>query len=370
MAKKRRSFWKRFDYILLLSVILLAVYGLIMISSATANSTYGSFPYLKQQGLALGLGLIAIIVLSLIDYEWWGKLYLVIYFVCNGLLLAVLLFGFGEERWGARSWLSIGGFTFQPSEIVKIGIIISVAKYIDNNKENLNELPTLIKVLAFAAVPIGLIAKQPDAGTAAVYVFFIAVMLFIAGLDWKYILYSVLAGVMSAPILWFTLEGYQKNRILNFIDPTRDVLGSGYQLDQSITAIGSGKIFGRGLYEGVQTQLGFLPEVQTDLIFAVIGEELGLLGGLILITLYAIMLLRLVRIARNTEDLFGSLIIIGVSSMMTFHIFENIGMTMGLLPLTGIPLPFMSYGGTFLLVNMVSIGMALSVGIRKEGLNF
>lgn len=370
MAKRRNSFWKRFDYVLLLTVILLTVFGIIMISSATASARYGSWPYLKQQIIALGLGLFTILILTLIDYDWWGKLYLFIYVFSNALLVAVLIFGFGEETAGARSWLSIAGFNFQPSEIAKIGIIISVAKIIDNNKERINELFTLFKILAFAGVPIALIAKQPDAGTASVFIFFIAIMLFVAGLDWKYILYSAIAALMSAPLLWFTLADYQKDRILNFLDPTRDALNSGYQLAQSIIAIGSGKIFGRGLYEGVQTQLGFLPEVQTDLIFAVIGEELGLLGGLLLIFLYLVLFMRLIRIAKKTEDLFGSLMVIGITAMMAFHIFENVGMTMGLLPITGIPLPFISYGGTFLLVNMICIGIALSVGIRKEGLNF
>ncbi len=370
MSRKRKSFWKRFDYILFIAVILLTIFGLIMISSATSNSKFGSFPFLKQQGVAFGIGLVAIIILTLIDYEIWGKLYMFIYIFCNLLLVAVLIFGFGEENWGARSWLAIGGFTFQPSELVKIGVILSVAKIIDNNKENINELFTLSKILAFAGIPIFLIAKQPDYGTALVFIFFVAIMLFVAGIDFKYILYSSITGIISLPVIWLTLAPYQKNRILDFIDPTRDPLGSGYQVDQSITAIGSGKILGRGLYEGVQTQLGFLPEKQTDLIFAVIGEELGLIGGLLLIFLYLVMLLRLIRIAKKTEDLFGSLVVIGIVAMMVAHIFENIGMTMGLTPVTGIPLPFMSYGGTFLLVNMICIGLSLSVGVRKEGLNF
>lgn len=371
MAKKRRkSFFKRFDYILLLTVILLVVFGLIVISSATSNSKVGSFPYLKQQGVAFGLGIIAIIVLALLDYDWWGKLYLVIYVFCNLLLIAVLLFGFGEQQWGARSWISIAGFNFQPSELVKIGIIISMAKIIDKNKDRINELFTLFKILVFGAIPIGLIALQPDYGTAFVFVFFISIMLFIAGLDMKYILYSAVAAIAALPLFYFTLEDYQKNRILNFFNQERDVLGSGYQVDQSITAIGSGQVVGRGLYNGLQAQFGYIPESQTDFIFAVIGEELGFVGGAALIFLYFIMIIRLIRIAKKTEDLFGSLIVVGVVAMFIFHIFENIGMTMGLTPVTGIPLPFLSYGGTFLLVNMIAIGLALSVGVRKEGLSF
>lgn len=371
MAKKRqKNFFKRFDYILLLTIIFLVVFGLLVISSATASSKLGSFPYLKQQGIAFGLGLIAIIILSLIDYDLWGKLYLVIYVFCNLLLLSVLLFGFGEKEWGARSWLAIGGFTFQPSELVKIGIIVSMAKFIDNHKERINEFFTLIKILIFGAIPIGLIVLQPDYGTAFVFVFFIGIMLFIAGIDLKYVMYSAVAAIAALPLFYFTLADFQKNRILDFFNKERDVLGSGYQVDQSVTAIGSGQITGRGLYNGIQSQYGYIPESQTDFIFAVIGEELGIVGGSALIFLYLIMIFRLIKISKKTDDLFGSLIVAGVISMFIFHIFENIGMTMGLTPVTGIPLPFISYGGTFLLVNMIAIGLSLSVGVRKEGLRF
>lgn len=371
MSKKRRkNFFKRFDYILLLTVILLVIFGLIIISSATANSRAGSFHYLKQQGIAFGLGFIAIIILALIDYDWWGKLYLVIYVFCNLLLVAVLLFGFGEIEWGARSWLAIGGFSFQPSELVKIGLIISMAKIIDNNKEKINKLFTLFKILVFAAIPIVLICLQPDYGTAFVFVFFIGIMLFIAGIDLRYIFYSAIAAIIALPVFYFSLEDSRKNRILDFFNQERNVLGSGYQVNQSIIAIGSGQFTGRGLYNGLQSQFGYIPESQTDFIFAVLGEELGMIGGAGLILLYLIMLLRLINISKKAEDLFGSLIVVGIIGMFIFHIFENIGMTMGLTPVTGIPLPFISYGGTFLLANMIAIGLSLSVGVRKEGLRF
>lgn len=368
MSKKQKKIWKRFDFVVFFTVILLSIYGLLVIFSATAAEN--SVSYLKTQGIAFGLGLITIIVLVMINYDLFGKLYLLIYAVCNLLLIAVLIFGVGEETWGANSWLVIGPLRFQPSEFVKIGIIICVAKYIDKNHESINELFTLVKILVFAFIPVGLVLMQPDFGTALVFVFFIAIMLFVAGLNYKYIFFAAIAGIISLPILWLSFDEYQKKRILVFFDPTLDAMDSGYQVIQSKIAIGSGQLFGMGIFNGNQTQYGFLPEKHTDFIFAVIGEELGLIGGLALLVLYFILILRLIRIARNAKDIFGSLIVVGVISMMVFHIIENIGMTMGLMPVTGIPLPFISYGGTFMLSNMICIGLALSVGMRKEGLSF
>ncbi|SHH83771.1 rod shape determining protein RodA [Caloranaerobacter azorensis DSM 13643] len=379
-----RKLWKKFDYILFITIILLCIYGFIVIASATSKTKGSDIqldinflkqliknPFLKTQITSFVLGLIAIFILALLNYETFGRLYLLIYGFCNLLLIAVLLFGTGEETWGAKSWLSIGGFSFQPSEIVKIGIIISVAKFIDNNKEKINEPFTLLKILMFSLAPVALILMQPDFGTATVFMFFIFIMLFIAGLNIKYILYAVGAGLISLPVLWlFLLKGYQKDRIRVFLDPSLDAMGAGYQVIQSKIAIGSGKILGRGLFHGVQTQYGFLPEKHTDFIFAVIGEELGLIGGLVLLLLYFIMLYRLIIIAKNSKDLTGSLIVIGIAAMISFHIIENIGMTMGLMPVTGIPLPFISYGGTFLLANLISIGLVLSIGMRKDKLNF
>ncbi len=195
-------------------------------------------------------------------------------------------------------------------------------------------------------------------------------MLFAAGLDWKYIGYAAILGVVSLPIIWMKLDPYQKKRIFGFLEPEKDLTGMNYQAYQSRIAVGSGKIFGRGLFQGTQTQYNFLPEKQTDFIFAVLAEELGLIGGLVLILLYFVLLYRLFRIAKNSKDMFGSLMVVGFTAMFLIHIFENIGMTIGLMPITGIPLPFMSYGGTFHLVNFICIGIALSVSVHKEGLNF
>ncbi|MBU5437839.1 rod shape-determining protein RodA [Tissierella sp. MSJ-40] len=368
MFNLRKKSLKRFDLVLFITVLLLCAYGILMIRSATL--TFDNLRSVKVQAFSTILGIIAIVFLTLLDYEFMGKIYIPIYIVSVLLLVAVALFGTGVEKWGSRSWLAIGGFKFQPAEISKVGLIIFLAKYIDNNKNELNRPLTLFKILFFSGIPILLIAKQPDFGTSIVLVFFLAVMLFVAGLDWKYIGYAFLSAIISLPILWFSLKDYQRNRILNFLDPERDIPNTGYQAMQGRVAIGSGKVFGRGLFKGVYTQFNYIPEKQTDFIFAVIGEELGLIGGLTLIILYFIMLYRLIKIAKDSNDMFGSLMVIGITAMFVAHIWENIGMTIGLMPITGIPLPFLSYGGTFQLVNMVCIGIALSVCIHKDGLNF
>lgn len=368
MFNFKKKSYKKFDYVLFFSTLLLCGYGLVMIMSATLS--HETMIFIKTQGISTALGIVAIIILILIDYHFLGKLYIPIYVVCNILLLAVLKFGIGGNQWGADSWLKIGPLIFQPAEFVKIGLIISLAKFIDDCKENINEPFTLLKILAFAFFPVILILLQPDAGTAMVFIFFIAAMLFIAGVKWKYIGYALLTGLLSLPVLWFKLDTYQKDRVFNFLDPERDTSVTGYQAMQGRIAIGSGKVFGRGLFQGVYTQNGYIPEKQTDYIFAVIGEELGLMGGLGLIFLYFVLLQRFIKIAKNSKDLFGSLMVVGIAAMFVFHIWENIGMTIGLMPITGIPLPFISYGGTFQLSNMICIGIALSVGIHREELSF
>ncbi|HZJ98371.1 MAG TPA: rod shape-determining protein RodA [Tissierellaceae bacterium] len=364
---KLKSF-KKFDFILLFTMIALCIYGLIILWSATLS--YGTNSYMRSQITAIALGLFAILFLILLDYEFLGKIYIPIYIVCNLLLVAVLIWGFGEDEWGARSWLEIGPIVFQPSEFVKIGLIISLAKFIDNHKERLNEPATLLKILLFAGLPVLLILRQPDAGTALVFIFFIAIMLFVADIKWKYIGMAIVAGLAALPFLWFRMDPYQRDRIFDFLEPERNPIGTGYQALQGKIAIGSGKVFGRGLFEGVFTQFNYIPEKQTDFIFAVLVEELGFIGGLALIGLYLILLTRMIRIARNCSDLFGSLMVVGIISIFVFHIWQNVGMTIGLMPVTGIPLPFISHGGTFMLINMIGIGICLSVGLHREALQF
>ncbi len=368
---------KRFDFILLFTTIILCLYGFLIIKSATMSQAMGSDRFLRTQTIAFVLGLICALILVIIDYNLYGTFYLQIYALSNILLLYALINPVNASEWGdVRSWISIGPVVFQPSEVAKFGVIISLAKYIDLNKEHINEPLILSKILIFALLPVGLILLQPDLGTALVFIFFIAVMIFAGGIDYKYVAVVLIIGLILAVIAigaFFYImkdyqvgDNYQFDRIVTFVYPELDPTDTGYQVIQSKTAIGSGLLYGRGLYKGVQNQLGYLPTKETDFIFAVIGEELGLIGGTFLLVLYAILLYRLIRIAKHTTSMFGSLIATGITAMLFFHIFENVGMTMGLLPVTGIPLPFVSSGGTFMLVNMVSIGLCLGVGMKRN----
>jgi rod shape determining protein RodA len=373
---KKESKLKRFDFILLITTILLCIYGLVIINSATMSKVTGSEPFLKTQIIAFGLGTAALLVLVFIDYDIYGSLYIPIYVLTNLLLLYTLINPVEAPEWGdVRSWIAIGPIVFQPSEIAKFGVIISLSKFIDINKDNINHPVVLLKIILFAFLPIALILIQPDFGTAVVFIFFIVIMIYIAGIDRKYVLSIMIIGLIliiaGLSVFFQIMENYtlgddfRFDRIVTFFYPELDPDDTGYQVIQSKTAIGSGMLYGRGLYKGVQNQLGYLPTKETDFIFAVIGEELGLSGGIVLLCLYAILLYRLIRIAKNAANMFGSLIVTGITAMLLFHIFENIGMTMGLTPVTGIPLPFISYGGTFMLVNMISIGLCLSVGMKR-----
>lgn len=359
---------KKLDLPLIITVLLLCGYGLIVLYSATYS--YDTSRHVLTQLLSTLVGIVTIVVLLAFNQDLLKQLHIPIYVVINLLLILVLLIGSGEESWGARSWLRLGPLSFQPSEFAKIGLLICLAAFIERNKRTISEPKTIVKLLLYVGLPLGLIAKQPDFGTLMVFVFFIALMLFSAGLDIRYFLAALAAGILSLPIVYASLDEFQKNRILNFLDPMRDIGDTGYQANQGRIAIGSGQFSGRGYLQGVQTQYNFIPTKETDYIFAVLVEELGLIGGALLIFLYLVLLYRIVRISIGSKDVFGRTLCIGVAAMFLFHIFENIGMTIGLMPITGIPLPFMSYGGTFQLTNLLCIGMVLACGIQRKPLDF
>ncbi len=367
MNKKPRF---RIDIILVLTILALLAFGTIMVYSTTlsfAKPVQNSL--MKTHFLSLALGILVMFVLMLIDYNIWGKLYLFIYAGCILLLIATLLFG--KSVHDAKSWIQIGSkFSFQPSEFVKVGLIISLAKYIENNIDKLNNPFVLLKILAFAFLPVLLILLQPDFGTAIVYVFFIFIMLFSQGISLRYVMYAIGLGVLSIPALWFSMNQYQKNRIYDFLDPNRDAMGSGRQVIQGKIALGSGKLFGRGLFKGTQNMYKYVPEKHTDSIFAIVGEETGFFGGAIMILLYYCMLSRMINIAKNSDNVFGSAMVSGFLGMFLFHIVQNIGMILGILPVTGIPLPFISYAGTFQLTSLACIGLVLSVNYNRGASRF
>lgn len=360
---------KNIDMGIIISVILLFAGGIVAISSATGVARGESLGYIKIQSVAFILGIIGIIVILCFDYNTFGDMSRIIYAVSILLLIAVLLFG--KEIKGSKSWFDLGPVNFQPSEIVKIGFILSFAKILEKREGTLDTIKGMIPVIIYIIPIIGLILLQNDFGTALVFIFFIAFMVFAAGISYKYILGAGVFALLSLPLLWFKFFGdYQKKRILVFFNPELDKLGSGYHVIQSKIAIGSGQFTGKGLFKGTQNNLGFIPERHTDFIFSVIGEELGLIGSVIIILLFMILILRCIYIAKISKDSYGKYVCIGVMAMFLFHVLENIGMTIGIMPVTGIPLPFVSYGGSSLLTNMMSIGLVLNVGMRRQIIRF
>lgn len=368
MFHKKKISLRKIDLPLILTIIALCIYGIVVLYSATYS--FNTSRYVWTQLLATGVGFVGVLFLLAFNQDLLKQLHLPIYVIINVLLLLVLFFGTGEETWGARSWLSFGPISFQPSEVAKIGLLLSFSTFIEQHQRVISHPKTVLKTLLYVGLPLTLIALQPDFGTLIVFVFFIVIMLFAAGLDMRYFFAALAAGLAALPILYGRLDEFQKNRIRNFLDPTRDIGDTGYQANQGRIAIGSGQLSGRGYLQGVQTQYNFIPTKETDYIFAVLVEELGFIGGITLIGLYLFMLVRIVRISMTSKDMFGRVLCIGIAAMFLFHIFENIGMTIGLMPITGIPLPFMSYGGTFQLTNLLCIGMVLACGIQRKPLDF
>ncbi|MCX7710936.1 MAG: rod shape-determining protein RodA [Clostridia bacterium] len=358
---------KQFDYFLFISVLLLSIFGIIVLSSATLTFA-NPMKSMTTQVVSLVVGAVLAIIVSSIDYKDFKVLGVILYIISIALLVLVLFMGKGENTWGSRSWLVVPVFgQFQPSEIAKITFVMTSSMFLERIVEGTNKVNNMIKFVLYAALPIGLILLQPDTGTAIVFMVMLLAMVYVAGIPYKYIWISGGAFLASLPIFWFfVLKKYQKDRILAYIFPQFDPKGGGYQVRASKWTIGSGQIFGKGLYEGIQTQNSMVPEKQTDFIFTVIGEELGFIGAVSVILVIFIILLRCLYIARNSRDPYGSFLVVGMSSMLAFHFIENIGMCIGLTPVTGIPLPFISLGGSSMVTNYIAIGIILSVSMRRK----
>ncbi len=361
MFNLKKKNLKDLDILLLLATLALCVYGLVVLYSAYG----GDFAPIRTQIISTVIGFLAIALICTMDLDVIKKSLWAVYGLSIFLLIITLIFGRGLDEWGAKSWVYIGSFSLQPSEIVKILLIFSFAAYLDKYKLSINEVKRLVITLAFVGLPITLILLQPDFGTAMVYIFFIAAMLFMAGISWKWIFIFAAIGLTTGFIVLTNLSGYRADRIENFLNPTRDTSGSNWQQQQGMIAIGSGMFNGRGYMKGTQSQYGYIPEKETDFIFSVLAEEMGFLGAIILIILFAIVILRLIAIAKNSQNTFISILVTGIAAMLFIHIFENIGMTIGLMPVTGIPLPFLSSGGTFQLICLAEIGLALSASMQK-----
>lgn len=343
------------DPLLLGGLLLIISYGLMVLYSAIEKDTV----VLQAQAVRLGIALVAMVVTAYISplfYLRWAPL---IYFA--GLVMLVLVLLVGVSAKGAQRWLEIPGVTrFQPSELMKISVPLMVAWYLHDRPLPPNAR-TLFVALLITFVPAALIVRQPDLGTSLLVAGAGLSVIVLAGLPWRLVMFSILCVAMAAPGLWYLLEDYQRGRILTLIDPESDPLGAGWNTIQAKTAIGSGGVFGKGLHEGTQSQLNFLPESQTDFIIAVIGEELGLVGVLVLLALYLVVIARGLFMSTQAPSTFGRLVAGALTLTFFVYVFVNIAMVCGLLPVVGVPLPLVSYGGTSAITLLASFGIVMSV---------
>lgn len=375
--KLDRRLLRNVDAWLVLVTCALVAYGLIIVYSAThtlieADSAF----YFRRQTQWAALGMIGLIVMAVgLDYRVYQKWSRVIYFATLGILAAVVLFG--PTIMGAERWIVLGPIRIQPSEFAKIAIILTLAKHLAE-KSDLRTFRSLLSAFLHIALPMGIILLQSDFGSALVFGAIALGMLYFAGAQPKHLLLVIaMGGLVVTGAAYLSLKGYvplleeyQVKRLTVFINPYDDPTGDGWNVIQSMIAIGSGGFFGKGIFSGSQTQLNFLPARHTDFIFSVVGEEFGFIGASCLLALFAILLWRLLRATIVAKDDYGSLIAAGVLSMILFHLLVNIGMTLGIMPITGITLPFISQGGSSLLSNLLAIGLVLNVVMRRRKIQF
>lgn len=384
-----RRMFKNIDLIFLLFVFLLLGSSLIIQSTASYNIvTSQPYYYLKIHSVWIITGLVYCVTLALLDYQklrrfsWW------IYGF--NVLLLVAVFFVGEEGRGAQRWIPLfGGYNIQPSEFAKLFIIVTFADFLAKRQGKLNRFRDFILPFLYVALPMVLILRQPDLGTTLVFVAIFIGMMFVAGANPKKFGGLILGGASTvAFIVWvyfadnipkwlqwaksipLPLQEYQLKRLVVFMDPAADTSGDGWQVLQSLWAIGSGGFWGKGYRQGTQSQLNFLPEHHTDFIFSVVGEEFGFIGTITLLFFFLVFLFRAINIAMRAKDVYGTLIASGIVSMFVFHILVNVGMTSGIMPVTGIPLPIISYGGSAMWTNLMAIGILLSINIRRQRLMF
>jgi len=359
-----RRLFIHFDWALLGIVFIIVSIGLVNLYSITAPWEEPGTPvYLKQISWFL-IGLVLMVTIAFVEYRFYSDFAYMVYSISLVLLLVVL--GFGIVASGAQRWVKIGPISFQPSEFVKISLILALAKFFHRppSREGYS-LKHLTFPFVLLVLPMILILKQPDLGTAVIlFLVFFSVLLFVK-IRWSSLIAIFLIGASVLPLVWRFLKEYQKKRIITFFNPDLDPLGAGYHLIQSKIAVGSGGITGKGFMKGTQCKLGFLPEQQTDFIFSVLGEEWGLLGSVIVVLLYLTLILWGLRIAVQAKDRFAAILSFGVVAMLFWHIFINIGMVLGMMPVVGIPLPLLSYGGSFLVSTLIGIGLLLNVSMRR-----
>ncbi|MDR1016324.1 MAG: rod shape-determining protein RodA [Coriobacteriales bacterium] len=375
-STRRRRFDPSFSIFVLLAAGVLVAYGLLIVYTATRVDTDYSF---FRQLVGVAIGLILLGVFWRVDYHKFANFMFQLLVLDAILIVSPLIPGLGVTVNGARSWIQIAGFQFQPGEPAKIVTILYMAAIVSRYQGRINSLSEYSKVLGLVLIPVVLILLQPDLGTGMVFFIIGMTVMFVGGANRKWIIVTVIA-IALLVVFALSIDGwldqlagqdvfikdYQKNRLLVFIDPSIDPTGAGYNLNQAQIAIGSGGVFGQGLFNATQLNLGYLPEAATDFIFCVLAEELGFAGAVVLVLLYALLLFATLYVALGAKDFTGTLIISGIMGMWVFQICENIGMCIGLAPITGIPLPFFSYGTSFMLTNFMALGLICSVWSYRD----
>lgn len=361
----RKKLSKNIEWSILICAVLLVVIGLFAIYSATLSSGQEEF---RKQIIWLIVSIPLTIAVFFVDYAFMSKMSPILYGISIVLLIAVL---FTTPIGGASSWFSIKGVSLQPSEFAKIFLILFLAWLMSIMKKRgvkeLNKFTRILLLVVVFAVPVGLIIMQPDYGTAMAFVMAFIFMLFNSGIYKRYIIISLIIVCVAAPFVYiYVLPDHAKTRIQVYLNPDLDPRGAGYNINQSELAIGAGELTGMGYLQGNQTQLGYLYPKSTDFIFAVIGEEMGFIIAALVVVLYCLLISRAIYVAKTAKDDLGSIIAAGIAGIFFFHMVENIGMTMGLLPITGVPLPFVSYGGSSLLSNLIMIGLLLNISGRRQ----
>jgi len=402
----KKNYFKNFDFILLFFTLSLLAIGLITVYSATNGAGIKNQPYFSKQIVFAVLGIITMLVIAFMPFKLLVRTSFPLYGLSIFLLILVLFFG--VKGYGAERWLALGSLKIQPSELAKLATILAVGRYLSAENTDINQFKHFMITGLIILLPFALIVGQPDLGTSLVFLALLIPLLFWAGLNWFYlfvilspaltallsfnfyafliwmgvvfaVLYFskrkiiILASVfilhiavgLATPAMWNHLRPYQQQRILTFTAPEKDPHGAGYQIIQSKVAIGSGGLWGKGFMHGSQTQLKFLPAQHTDFIFSVLGEERGFFGVSVTLGLFLLLLLYMLYLATNVNSVYGGIVISGITTLLLFHVFVNVGMTVGLAPVTGLPLPFISYGGSFLLVSLSMIGYALNLAKNR-----
>lgn len=360
-----RRYVENFDWGLLGLTLCLAALGIGTLYSAVTSAvpTPQKILYIKQL-IWYGIGLAVMTSCFMFNYKWLDRWSYVIYLA--GIVLLICIFPFGRYVGGAKRWIVLGPVSIQPSELAKIAVIVSLARYYSKTANPAGfTLRELLTPFVLTLIPFVLIVKQPDLGTAILVALIAGSMTVFAKIERRSMIYIVASCTLAVPLVWFFLKGYQKKRILTFLNPDRDPLGAGYHIIQSKIAIGSGMITGKGFMKGTQNALSFLPEQHTDFIFSVLAEEWGFVGCMLLLFVFLTLILWGLNIAHRCRDPFGTILCVGISAMIFWQVFINIGMVMGLMPVVGVPLPFISYGGSSIITVMICAGLLMNVSMRR-----